>query len=125
MLNKASLMTRAREMRQQMTPQERHLWYDFLRARPEHFRRQYVEGGFILDFYCVRYKLAIEVDGACHNNSQIADHDRIRTAYLQSKGIRVLRFTDTEVDRQFEGVCQRILDVLRSLRDTGNEETLP
>lgn len=61
-----ALTERARTLRKQMTPEERHLWYDFLRSYPVRFLRQKVIGNAIVDFYCAKATLAIELDGSQH-----------------------------------------------------------
>ena len=106
---KDSRMTpRARELRREMTPEERHLWFDFLRDYPVRFRRQRVIESFIADFYCSSALLVIEIDGSQHFTSQGMAYDQERSAIFQTYGIEVLRFTNREVNAQFEDVCRRI-----------------
>ena len=95
----------AREMRKKATRQERHLWYDFLRKHPAHFKRQKVISGFVADFYCARAKLAIEVDGMQHYYAQHIQYDAERTAIFESYGIRVIRFSNESIDNDFDAVC--------------------
>ncbi len=108
MLTDAITIGRARELRHRMTRQEKHLWYDFLSKHPLHFRRQHPFGCFILDFYCAAARLAIEIDGAAHFTEEGKACDRARTEYLNKFGIRVLRFTDDQIDRFFDQVCEAI-----------------
>lgn len=91
-----------------MTREERRLWYEFLSAYPHRFRRQVTCGRFILDFYCAAAKLAIELDGSQHYEPQGIARDTERTAYLESNGIRVLRFSNTDVMKNLRGVCEQI-----------------
>ena len=102
----------ARELRKNMTKEERHLWYDFLRYCTPRFRRQEIIGSYIADFYCHQAKLVIELDGSQHMNSADIVYDSYRTAYFQSLGITVLRYYNTDVHDNFRGVCENILDVL-------------
>ena len=99
----------ARAMRRNMTPQERHLWYDFLRFCKPRFRRQELIGPYIADFFCHEAKLIVEVDGSQHFSPETAAHDSGRTAYFEQLGIRVIRFDNGQVNRDFSGVCQAII----------------
>ena len=101
-------LSAARDLRKNMTPQERHLWYDFLRNHPMKFYKQKQVGPFFLDFYCPARKLAIELDGSQHYEDIGKEQDLKRTEYLSRKQIRVLRFSNAEIDRNFEGVCTAI-----------------
>ena len=99
----------ARNLRRNMTPQERHLWYDFLRYCQPRFRRQELLGDYIADFFCHKAKLVVEVDGSQHFDPEAMRKDHARTAYFRSLGLQVLRVDNGEVNRNFEGVCQGIL----------------
>ena len=92
-----------------MTPQERHLWYDFLRYCKPRFRRQEIIGSYIADFFCYEAKLIVEVDGSQHFTAQITKYDDARTEYFHSLGLQVMRVDNGEVNRNFDGVCQGIL----------------
>jgi very-short-patch-repair endonuclease len=109
------LQGRAREMRRKMTPAEAKLWYQFLRNAPVKFRRQRPAGWYILDFYCPAKKLVIEVDGAQHYTPEGRAYDAERTAYLESCGLKVIRFTNREVIANLSGVVKEILKVLAEL----------
>jgi very-short-patch-repair endonuclease len=109
-----SLTPRARALRRESTPAERKLWHEFLRMLPEKFTRQKPLGGYIADFYCSRQRLVIELDGDSHFFPQAQHNDAVRTRKLQALGIRVLRFTNTEVMETFEAVCVRIRQGLES-----------
>ena len=109
------LIANARALRKRATPQENHLWYDFLRSCPVRFQRQKVIGSFIVAFYCHEAKLAIEIDGSQHYEPRNAAHEVMRTALLQEHGVTVLRFSDHEINVAFDAVCQAILHAIGSL----------
>ena len=91
-----------------MTRQERHLWYDFLRNYPVKIYKQKIIGGYIVDFYCDSARLAIEVDGEQHKNDEIFKYDNQRAKYLASYGIEIMRFSNKDIDENFEAVCEVI-----------------
>ena len=92
-----------------MTPQERHLWYDFLRHSPVQWSRQRIIGDFVVDFFCLKAKLVLEVDGGQHYEVDgLCQSDGARTSYLENLGLKVLRFTNREVEENFSGVCEQI-----------------
>ena len=95
-----------------MTPEEKHLWYDFLKTYPIQFNRQRVIGNYIVDFYCRRANLVIEIDGSQHYTNQGKAHDEARTEILERYGIYVLRFSNKDVNDNFEGVCYMIDKVI-------------
>ena len=105
-----------------MTAPEQKLWYQFLRDAPLRFTRQKPLGEFIADFYCASRQLAIEIDGDSHFEPRAAVQDRYRTAMLRSDGIQVLRFTNSEVMKNFSSVCEQIL---RVLQDTPKKSPRP
>lgn len=111
-----TLTPRARELRKAMTPQERHLWYDFLRSYPTRFLRQKVIDRFIADFYCASARLVIELDGAQHFTKESLSYDAERTRALNALGLTVLRFTNREIDTAFDAVCARIDAAVRTAR---------
>lgn len=98
----------AQMLRRRTTPEENKLWYQFLRKYPVQFKRQKPIGRFVLDFYCTKAKLAVEFDGAQHFMPEGQESDANRTGYLNSLGIEVIRFTNNEVNGQFEAVCRAI-----------------
>ena len=102
------LVPYAKQLRNNMTKEERHLWYDFLRSYPIRFSRQKVLGKYIVDFYCMEAKLVIELDGAQHFEKENVEKDEERTAFLAGYGLRVLRIPNNEVTRNFRGVCEYI-----------------
>jgi len=99
----------ARSLRRNMTPQERHLWYDFLRYCKPRFRRQEIIGSYIADFFCYEANLIVEIDGSQHFMPEKRERDNARSAYFHSLGIRVMRVDNGQVNRNFDGVCQGIL----------------
>ena len=98
----------SRELRNDSTKQENHLWHDFLKNFKPRFTRQRIVNNFILDFYCHKAALAVELDGSQHYENEALEHDQARTEYLNGLGIEVLRFSNKEVDRNFTGVCEKI-----------------
>ena len=111
------LMPLARELRRNMTQEERRLWYDFLRSYPVRFYRQRVLGSCIVDFYCARVRLAIELDGSQHAQPDAVLRDAEHTAFLQSYGLQVLRIPNPDVRHHFSAVCALIdLTVQQALR---------
>ena len=102
------LIRRAKELRKAATPQERHLWYDFLSGYPVRFQRQKTIGRYIVDFYCHNAQLVVELDGSQHYEEQGIAGDAERTAYLNRQGLAVLRFSNAEVNREFYAVCEQI-----------------
>jgi very-short-patch-repair endonuclease len=108
----ASLTQAARELRKSATRQENHLWYDFLRNFKPRFTRQRIFGNYILDFYCAEAKLAIELDGSQHFELEAMKYDQARTEFLNSYGVKVIRFTNTQIDRNFNAVCETIKEAV-------------
>ena len=98
-------VSRARAMRKDMTPWERKLWYRFLRYYDVRFLRQRPIGPFIVDFYCASADLVVELDGGGHYEAEQARKDAQRTAYLEGLGLKILRFSNLDVDKNFYGVC--------------------
>ena len=106
-----SLRGKARNLRNNATLQENRLYYQFLCRFKYRIHRQKVIGHYVVDFYCHRAKLVIEIDGGQHYQDERLIKDDIRTKYLEQQGLLVLRFTNWEVDHQFALVCQRIEEV--------------
>ncbi len=103
-----SKLENARKLRREMTPHERKLWYLFLQKYPVKIYKQRIIDSFIVDFYCASAKLVIEIDGSQHYDSQGIRSDAIRTAVLESYGLKVLRYSNREIDREFAVVCEQI-----------------
>ncbi len=95
-------------LRKNQTREEHSLWFRFLRTYPVRFRRQYVIGDYIVDFYCHKAGLVIELDGSGHYEPEQAQKDAVRTGYLASKGLQVLRFTNIDIQKNFYSVCEEI-----------------
>ena len=98
----------AQKLRREMTRHERHLWYDCLKQLPIAFKRQKQFGNYIVDFYCPERKLVVELDGSQHYDPSAEAYDAERDAYLKSLGLSVLRFSNYDIDTQFESVCQTL-----------------
>lgn len=109
-----SLISRAKALRKNATPQENHLWYDFLRTYPVKFQRQKTIDRFIVDFYCHAAKIVIELDGSQHYTEQNQIYDRERTMILQKYELSVIRFSNYEIDTQFSSVCEAIDNLIKS-----------
>ena len=110
------LVTNARSLRKNMTKEERHLWYDFLRGYDIRFLRHKILGKYIADFYCPQAKIVIELDGSQHYEPTGLEKDTERTAYLAQYDITVFRIQNNDVMNNFRGVCEFIdLQVRQSL----------
>ena len=111
------LTANARALRRNMTKEERHLWYDFLRDYPVRFLRQKVIDWYIADFYCNQAKLVIELDGSQHYEPKGMLADQIRTSKLESRGLLVIRIPNNAVTQNFRGVCEYIYMVVQQRMD--------
>ena len=98
----------AKELRKNMTAQERRLWYDFLHDYPVKFYRQRPIDRFIADFYCSKARLVIELDGGQHFEPAGMSYDQYRDQVLQSYDLAVIRFSNADIDRNLRGVCEYI-----------------
>jgi very-short-patch-repair endonuclease len=110
----APLTDLSRKLRRTSTDAERLLWSKLRAGRLDgaKFRRQHEFGPYILDFFCAKKSLAIELDGSQHTTAAGVESDEARTRYLAGRGVKVLRFTNLEVMRETDAVLQRILEVL-------------
>ena len=113
------LLDKAKFLRKEMTPQEKQLWYQFLKTYPLKIYKQRPIGYFIADFYCSKAKLVIELDGSQHYTVDGKEYDEFRSEAINTLGIDVIRFSNTDIDENFEGVCFEI-DRIISER-TGSE----
>ena len=102
------LIKNAQLLRKNMTKEERHLWYDFLKLLPITVKRQKVIGNYIVDFYIASSKLVIEIDGTQHYQQKGMEHDKVRDNYLRNLDLIVLRYSNYDINTNFEGVCQDI-----------------
>ena len=103
----------AKELRKNMTPEEKHLWYDFLKKYPVQINRQKVIGNYIADFYCKKADLVIEIDGAQHFEHENSEYDKARTEYFNSIGIEVIRFLNKDINYNFNNTCQYIDNIIK------------
>lgn len=102
------LTVRAKELRNNMTIAEKKLWKEYLRSFSYRVLRQRPIDHFIVDFYCARLKLVIEVDGGIHDDKIQKEYDEQRTLFLNVYGLTVIRFRNEEVLNEFERVCEEI-----------------
>ena len=112
----------AKQLRKEMTKEERHLWYDFLRTYPVRFLRQKILGKYIADFYCAEAKLVIELDGSQHYEESNIENDAQRTTFLEGYGLTVIRIPNNEVSRKFRGVCEYIDTAIRQSLSQKSED---
>ncbi len=110
--NNSKLTKCSQRLRKEMTAEEKQLWYQFIKKLPYTFHRQKVIGHYIVDFYCARAMLAIELDGTQHYEDAGKSADIERDAYLRSMGITVLRYSNRQINQEFSSVCE---DILRCL----------
>jgi very-short-patch-repair endonuclease len=103
----------AKNLRKNATPQENHLWYDFLSSYPIRFQRQKAIDNFIADFYCHKAKLIIEIDGLQHSTEEGKKNDEFRTEILESYDLKVIRISNRQINTNFRGVCAYIDSVVK------------
>ncbi len=108
-LDNQKLTGSSQKLRKNMTPEERHLWYDFLKTLPFTINRQKVIGNYIVDFFCFEKKTVIEIDGMQHGSTKIYESDQIRDAYMKRQGFQVLRYSNAQIRDDFDGVCKDIM----------------
>ena len=107
--NNSNLTAYAQDLRINMTKEEKHLWYDFLKKIPYTVNRQKVLNKYILDFYCAEAKIAIELDGAQHYTQENKEKDAERDSFLREQEIVVLRYSNVDFNKNFDGICSDIL----------------
>lgn len=107
----------AKEMRKNKTPAEKKLWLKFLREYPIHFSNQIIIGPYIVDFFCKKVRLSIELDGSQHYETKNREYDEIRTLYLEMNGIKELRFPNSYIWEDFDGVCEAIYNEVQKRRN--------
>lgn len=110
------LTIKAQTLRKNMTKEEAHLWYQYLCRTESRFRRQFVIGNYIVDFYCHAAKLVVELDGSQHCTPEEMEYDRKRTAYLEKQGLMVIRFSNLDVMHRFRDVCGTIHEIVEARR---------
>ena len=117
----SALTENARALRKNMTKEERHLWYDFLRDYPVRFLRQKVIDNYIVDFYCHKARLIVELDGSQHYEKEGMLKDKIRTERIENRNLTVIRIPNNEVNENFEGVCDYIDLLVKETLGRGNK----
>ena len=103
------LTPNAQSLRKRMTKEEKHLWYDFLKRLPVTVKRQYNIENYIVDFFIPSAKIVIELDGSQHFECDAKQLDSLRDMELSTYGIKVLRYTNLDIRKRFEGVASDIL----------------
>ena len=101
------------KLRNDATPEENKLWFEFLRTYPVRFNRQRIVGNYILDFYCAKAKLVVEIDGSQHYENKGINYDSKRTDCLEELGLYVLRFSNLEINERFYEVCTVIDEAVK------------
>ena len=96
-----------------MTEQEKKIWYQFFSPSRFSVKRQYVIAPFIVDFYCPAADLVVEIDGVQHHSEQARIYDQRRTQYLESKGLKVLRFSNRQIDDDFDDIKNYLAEILQ------------
>lgn len=121
----SDLTANAKALRKNMTKEERHLWYDFLKGYPVRFLRQKVIDNYIVDFFCHSARLIVELDGSQHYEEKGLQKDKIRTEKIEMRNLTVVRIPDNEIKRNFEGVCTYIDNMVKkSLRQSATDTSL-
>ena len=116
----------AKNLRKNMTPWEKKLWYQFLRHYPMRFQRQKAIGNYIADFYCAKAQLVVELDGGGHYENAQMEKDRLRSLELEQMNLQVIRICNLDVDQNFSGVCEYIdMAVKRSLPPSSPQAKTP
>ena len=108
-----NLISVARMLRKNMTKEENHLWYDYLKKSDYKFSRQKIIGKYIADFYCPEADLIIELDGSQHYTEKGIEYDAERTEFIEKFNIMVIRIKNTDINRNFIGVCTYLENILR------------
>ena len=102
---KENALGKARRLRKEMTPQERKLWYCYIKKSPYHWYKQRIIDYYIADFYCPKARLVIEVDGSQHYTDEGIEYDKIRTEIINSHNIKTIRVTNKQIDEDFDNTC--------------------
>ena len=106
------LIPLAQNLRKNMTKEEKHLWYDFLKTLPVTVNRQKNIGDYIVDFFIAKNRIAIEIDGVQHGYDENIKKDKQREEDFLKLGIKVLRYTNKDINKRFNSVCEDILSHL-------------
>ena len=115
--NNPELKEYAQSLRRNMTKEEKHLWYDFFKKLNLVVNRQKVINNYIVDFCIPSAKLIIELDGSQHYEPENKEYDKQRDDFLKSQGYTVLRYTNFDINRNFDGVC---FDILKYIERTSS-----
>ena len=113
----------AKNLRKNATPQENHLWYDFLSKYKVRFQRQKAIDNFIADFYCHKAKLIIEIDGSQHYTEEGIQRDEFRTEILEGYDLKIIRFSNHQINANFQGVCQYINIVVKATLEENKQKS--
>ena len=108
------LTPNARKLRKNMTKEEKQLWYNFLNKASVRFLRQKVIDNYIVDFYCSKLNLIIELDGSQHYEEKGLLYDKIRTEKLEDRQLTVIRIPNNEIWNNFDGVCEYIDNYIKT-----------
>ena len=112
--NNSNLTENAKQLRRNMTKEEKHLWYDFFKKLPITVNRQKVIGKYIADFYIAKCKIVVELDGSQHYEESGLERDAKRDEYLHSLGMKILRYSNSDINQRFESVCQDIWNTINT-----------
>lgn len=112
-LSYKNIRANARYLRKNMTREEKHLWYDFLSTFKPRFQKQRAIGEYIADFYCHQKKLVIEIDGSQHYKEEFMAYDNARSEYFSLLGIKTIRFSNREINEEFQAVCEHICNEVK------------
>ena len=115
----------AKNLRKNATPQENHLWYDFLSKHEIRFQRQKAIGDYIADFYCHKAKLVIEIDGSQHFTKIGKSKDEFRTENLEKFGLKIIRFSNHQIDTRFRAVCNYIDETVKASIQENTDQNSP
>ena len=115
----------AKKLRKNMTMWEKKLWYNFLRDYPIRFQRQKCIDNYIVDFYCAKARLVVELDGGGHYEEKQIEKDNIRTQCLNKLNLKVIRLTDTEIIKKFKESCEYIDKIVKTQLSLPQSASLP
>ena len=104
----------AKNLRKNMTSQEKKLWHNFLKNYPVRFQRQKTIDNYIVDFYCAKSRLVIELDGGGHYSPEQIEYDKERTSRLNNYNLNVIRINNNDIDNHFDDVCCYIDRLVRN-----------
>ena len=104
----SALDQHAKNLRKNMTNEEKTIWYDFLNKITPRFHRQKIIGNYIVDFYCPKLKIVIEIDGVQHYDIANSLYDAKRTQFLENLGLSVIRFDNIDIKKDFGTVVYDI-----------------